>query len=221
MEAIPHSQPFDYTAASEVALAVIRANWQLANRTGLDAETLRCELAAEIWEGYEHFDPRRSSFKTFAGNIAWKRLIDRYRRRSRVTARELTWGGEGVTEWQGEGGTRYTPNQGGDEIPTILKNIFVLVPGARGRPGHPPSAYVQALAYRNEHGLGWRSLGAAIAADNDLMVTLGFVSPPSVRRLIASRRRLQQWSRRQRKKLREETKEKDTTDTFRSENADG
>jgi len=91
--------PFDYEVASEVALAVIRANWQLANRTGLDAETLRCELAAEIWEGYEHFDPRRSSFKTFAGNIAWKRLIDRYRRRSRVTAREMTWGGGG-----GDGG---------------------------------------------------------------------------------------------------------------------
>jgi hypothetical protein len=66
-----------------------------------------------------------------------------------------------------------------------------------GRNGHPPDAYFAALLYREEHGLGWRTLHRRLSEDPALLAMLGFKRCPAWRNLWQSNARLKAWGKRQ------------------------
>lgn len=71
----------------------------------LDADDLVQDLLIAIRAAYPAFDPQRASLSTFVGMIAGRRLIDIYRRRSRLASREGFYAEAqyGRPEYQGRG----------------------------------------------------------------------------------------------------------------------
>lgn len=187
---------YDHDIAVNIAKAVIAANWRLAELTGLTTDELQQELAEEIWRAHMDFDPAKAQYVTFASDVAWKRLMDRQRSGSRRLVRDAKFAAlaaESVTAVMKDGEIE-NPLTGG--VPEIeIKIPQKLSPYVRGRIGHSPTAYAQALAYRHLRGMGWRTLHRMLQKDAALRRTLGFLgAAPPLSCLQDAAVRLRKWA---------------------------
>jgi hypothetical protein len=197
--AVPRTtRPFDYGVAFNIARAVVAANSAKADATGLSPDELMSVLTEEIWSAHDGYDPAIAAYVTYAGGVAYRRMLNRIRGWQRHQARQRTvaelpepsagYGGGG-----GGGRSFFFANG----CPEMLERIpRKLHPYRGGRLGHPPRGLACALAYREERGLSWWGLRAALLRDRALVLALGLSSVPAKSTLIQARHRLRSWNRR-------------------------
>jgi hypothetical protein len=134
------------------------------------------------------------NYSSWIWRAAAAAILDLYKTTSREYARAHTYGARAV-EHQYPGSPFAQPASPIEGVAEMKINLPKKLSSYKcGRIGHPPAAYVAALAYRYQSGIGWRTLAAKLKADAAFLSLCGFKSAPAVRRLRDSAARLAKWA---------------------------